>query len=256
MSRQRVVLIATFAVATLSGLCLAMPASASVLFRNGRFVFDSLTAGNKDPVNVILAGGGADSGDGGACLQPNGRTLRSPRCFRTLVEGSWTDGHMRIRPCNGEDSLTFRTPAPKTRPHSDEKISTSDTCKKQFHLRMWGDYYINGGLGHESWTVGVIYHENREPGDVGKGSHHIDRPWEDAERSLIQQLSDFKGYNNDPLGSRPLCTQTDWKVMAGQRPGKYRRGTQDGGGWYNDGRISRISAHHSTGGPNGGCAHQ
>jgi len=246
MNGRRVIVLTTLALMVASALSLVVPAAGSTLFRNGRFVFDGYTAHNKDPLNVILSGGGADPGDGGACLQPNGRTLRSPRCFRTLVEGSWTEGQMGKRVCNGSDSLTFRTPAPKTRPHEDEDISQSGVCQNQYNMRMWGDYYINGGLGHEGWTVAVIYHEKRP---FLEGGHKIDRSWERAEVELINQLIDTRGHNNDTLGSRPLCTQMDWKAVADQSPAKNR-------GWYSNNRISRVSAHHQTGGPTGGCTRQ
>jgi hypothetical protein len=71
--------------------------------------------------------------------------------------------------------------------------------------------------------------------------------WEEAEDILMDQLTDQSRQHEGDRHGDPLCVYQDYRRVPEQRPGKSNDGA------YNDGKISRISAQHTTGGPTGGC---
>ena len=136
---------------------------------------------------------------------------------------------------------------------SDERISTTKFCEEQFHLRIWGDYNINGGKGHEKFSAAVIYHEHPifcskcdPPESKDDVVNHKADGWEDPEDILLKQLADSKGRHEGDRHGDSLCVFGDYRRVPEQRPGKYR-------GAYNNGLISRVSAQHTSGGPDSGC---
>lgn len=210
------------------GLFTAMavaPTAQAVLKENGRFVFDPYTYKNRDPVNVIFLGG-----RGSDCITNVGNGQdRSPYCFRKIVQQAWrANGGMGSRRCNGRDDLRFVTGGQRKVRTNELSTSTSLTCKRQYHLRMWGDYAVNV---HQLWTVGVMYRENRGALTFGKGSHRINQAWESSEEILTFEMATRTSQDR---AEKRYCKVDDWRPVSGQSPGRYR-------GWINNGRISRIS---------------
>jgi hypothetical protein len=215
----------------------AAPAPAA-LIRHGHFVFKGYTK-NHDPINLLLRGG-SNLPDQCINLNLSGQRNYSPSCWEYLhardrkkddPRGPIGGGRMIRRAyCNGRDTAYFYRPngglLGEVNPLSD---STSDICKNQFHVRMWDDHVVNEDA-HEQgqWSIGVIYWEKRCLSCVGTGSHKASR-WETAEDTERYQM----GRSTD--GEPAQCTYPDYRVVTDQKPGKYR-------GWYNSGKISRVSA--------------
>lgn len=197
----------------------------------GRFTFSSYTK-NKDPINILFFGGTPRSDDDeGGCsnLNQSGRPYRTPRCFSYIARTRWKQTGVEFKPrvCNGKDTLAFRVPDGGIRYRTnDVSNSTSKTCKTQYHLRIWGDSYVNDSpLREGQFSVGMAYHETRP---ALKRGHKIDMSWEAAENALVRQLG------RSTRGEPAQCTYSDYRPMDRQRPGKWR-------GWYTDGRVSKVS---------------
>jgi hypothetical protein len=216
-------------------------------------VFSPYTAQNKDPINLLFAGGGVHADDASQCtnLNQSGRRYITPACVVTLHDLAWrqgpgsTGGHMKPRMCNGHDTETFYPqPGSSITQRNPVSVSTSSSCRNQWHLRLWSDADVNDQYTNGEWTVGVIYREKRcalalrdTDNCYGKGSHQIAENWETSEKTEIYQMG--TSTNGEPA----YCTYPDYRVVPGQRPGKdgnYR-------GRLNDGRISRISAQRILG---------
>lgn len=227
---RRVVTIA--ATMTLLVALSAAPAAQAVLKQNGRFVFDPYTFKNHDPVNVVFLGG---YGNDCQVNVGNGQD-RSPYCFRKVVQSAWrANGTMQTRACNGHDDLRFVVSGQPQVRTNELSTSTSGICKRQYHLRMWGDYAVNPT---NEWTVGVMYRENRGFFRFGKGSHHINQAWESSEEVLTWEMATRT--SQDPNEKR-YCKVDDWRPVSGQSPGRTPGQERRYRGWLNNGWISRIS---------------
>jgi hypothetical protein len=193
-------------------LALAGPARGD-LKHNGRFVFAPQIR-ESDPVNVFFSGGNA----GQDC--PN-ITQKTAACAEKLVEDVWGLGAMRKRTCNGSQvsALRFRTEnGGTTDPPEQVSSSTSTTCKKQYHMRYWGD-----GLHGEPralWVVTPIHHENRCAVPFAC-THHINMDWERVE------------YITRHTMAGAVCGRYDEYAFPGTE-GKFQKK-------YSDGYLTRIS---------------
>ena len=107
-------------------------------------------------------------------------------------------------------------------------MSTSTTCRRQFHIRVWDDVTHGHENGHHNWDVGAIHHETRP---WNEGGHDIDWDWESAENVMIEQM----GARQDNEDRH--CTYPDYYPLPGSGPGKIR-------GFYTNGRVSRVSFQH------------
>lgn len=236
------------AVATYALLLLVAQPAGAVLVHNGRFVFSAYTTQNHDPVNLLFTGGKSLNDGDRACTNPNqsGRKFISPDCVVHMHRTAWRQGPGRVggrmepRMCNGRDVERFYPPSGgyvlQTNPRS---VSTSTSCRNQWHVRLWSDNDINDQFTNGQWTIGVIYREARcvyAPPRTGyncygPGSHKVSEDWQDSEDSEIFEM----GTSTD--GEPAYCTYPNYRVVPGQRPGKDGRYR----GRINDGRISRIS---------------
>jgi hypothetical protein len=203
----------------------AAPAGAD-LTHNGKFVFKG-HIDKGDPVNLVFTGGVQPRGYGecdNTADQPH--EAKGPDCVVKLVEVAWKRGGMGERLCDGGANLVFYKEGGGTvNPESDKSLTTSFTCKKEFHMRIWTDTH-HGHVTH-MFAVGAIHHENRcfVPGC----GHHIDMNWETVEDIAVTQL----GASQE--GEPSQCTQPDYYPLAGsQPPGKTKS-------HYKTGRPSRIS---------------
>lgn len=212
--------------------CVAAAPAQADLKQDGRFVFAPYT-GNDDPVSALLFGG-----LGSFCpsrLHPG--VERSPYCLRNMIQASWrANGEIRHRFCNrGGDTLRFRNRDARQTRRADLEISTSGTCRRQYHVRMWGDYFVNA---RREWTVATVHRETRPWWRLG---HDINMHWESAEEVLAMEL---RRRSTDDPDERRFCVKEDWRPVSGQRPGRHR-------GWINNGRITRISSQQPD--PETGC---
>jgi hypothetical protein len=218
------------AVLTVLASCLAIISLTSVahadLTKNGRFVFRG-RIDHGDPVNLLFAGG-TDF-----C---SGSRRRSSNCVKTHFENDWHRGRMTGKFCNGGGRATFYTQDGGIATASqDDNLSTSLTCRTQFHARIWDDAEHGHGDTHQ-WVIVAMHHETRP---TSKRGHSIDLHWETVENIAVQQMGRDQGGFNDSAH----CTYPDYYALPGSGPGKINNR-------YTNGRISRISFHHVE---NDGC---
>jgi len=198
-------------------LLLAPSIAGANLKQGGVFVF-APTIREGDPTNLLFAGGSDAQLPAPACTYPNDKSVA---CAESHVITTWQRGSMREHVCNGapQSNMRFRTMAGGTTNRGeDEATSTSLTCKRQFHIRLWGDTYH--GHANPVWDVGAVHHENRcaEPGFC---KHHIDMGWEAAEWVAFREMN------------RRYCAYYGEYQFPGSG-GKLH-------GHYSDGYLTRIS---------------
>lgn len=220
MNVKRAIVTACVAVA-LAGV-LASSAAAD-LTHNGRFVFRP-TINHGDPVNILFHGGQ----DPDIHLNCDEDKRRSSECVAIHTRVDWKRGAMAGRVCSGSGRLTFRKGSGTASDTQDESLSTSGTCKRQFHIRVWDDVTHGHENGNHNWDVGAIHHENRP---WNEGGHDIDWDWESAENVMIEQM----GARQESEDRH--CTYPDYYPLPGSGPGKIRN-------FYTNGRISRVSFQH------------
>jgi len=241
--KKKTTIITTVLIVLVSLIAEIGVADARVRQGNGRFVFAPFN-NNKDPMNLLQIGG--QSGDE-ICHFQDGqykeRIARTTRCFGSHLGTAWKfNGRPRgsemkersfVKKCNGPADLRYagvRNAVPNTR-----SLSTSPTCKNQYHVRIWGDYPINRGAPDYpgEWSVAQAYYEERgffSPVDgETKGDHKVVQDWETTEGRVLHQMKDSEE------GESRYCVQPDYRPVPGQIPGRDRRGL------YNNGRISRVS---------------
>ncbi len=86
---------------------------------------------------------------------------------------------MRKRFCNGSDTARFIRGQRRVRRNN---TSTSLTCRRQWHFRIWGDYAVNS---RREWSIGVVYRETRPSFSRG---HRINQAWESSEEILTFEM--------------------------------------------------------------------
>lgn len=183
-----------------------------------------------DPINILFHGGDSSRDFTEPCRNDRARSIG---CVKSHMFAHWTDrGRMDNRFCSPPNQyMSFRrhSGGGYANDKGDMSLTTSRTCKRQFHIRGWDD--IEHGHGHSShqWAVGAIHHEDRKAHCVHKDvcdgtTHRIDQDWEWAENVAMQEM-------------KAHCTHPDYFPLPGSGPGKWR-------GRYTNGRISRISFQH------------
>jgi hypothetical protein len=208
------------------------PAAADLRIASGQFVFNPTLTDKGDPVTLLFAGGTISEPNPGG-TSPLSCTGKGPQCAALMLKRHWVRGDMTGRVCNGSGLLGFLGNGNQT-VSQDKNVSTSVTCKRQFHMRIWGDSYH----GHTTpvWNVAGIHHETR--GDFS-GPHVVDMSWETVEHIAVLQL----GVHHQGVQGA-FCTYPNYQRVIGSGPGKIH-------GRYSDGKISRISFHWID---HGGCA--
>lgn len=172
-------------VAVIPTLLLSAPTAHANLRMGGVFVFAPLIR-EGDPVNLLFDGGTDMGQPTSACGYPNDKSVG---CAESHVITTWQRGSMREHFCNfaPQSDLRFRLP-PGGTAHSgeDKATSTSNTCKNQFHLRLWSDSHA--GDPTPAWDVGAAHHEQR-CAVLGACKHHIDMDWEAVEWVTFRQMN-------------------------------------------------------------------
>ena len=225
-------------------LLLAPPRADANLTDNERFVIFPRLHDHKDPINVLWHGGSdqwKDLATGEIRESCRGTAgARSHTCTRDHFAVDWWRGQIRPRPCAGDGTLKFyKQGGGKTSAsEQDESMVTSETCKREFHTRIWDDVeHGHSNDGPHQWNVSPIHHENRGVVETG---HNIDMSWEAVENVARIQL----GRRQQDQNPEPRhCTYPNYHTFKGTGPGKIK-------GHYSNGRVTRISYHHID---DGGC---
>jgi hypothetical protein len=232
------------------------PGTASAnLTNNGKFVFyGQIQEG--DPLNLLWFGGidYSEFGGGAPFYEDCNHDPKSAKCVTAHARDTWKRGFMSVKhfppgiDCNGGLSngaaRFYRASGASTGwVHPQGNVSTSDTCKRQFHMRVWDD--SGHGHGVRVWDVAGIHHEDRgafctsQPIKTCNVVHRIDMGWETVENIAVEQFGHRQ--NAEPS----LCTYPDYYPLHGTGPGNIH-------GWYSNGRISRISFQDNHQGCSGG----
>jgi hypothetical protein len=189
-----------------------------------------------DPVNLVFVGGSQIALDGPECTDTS---ARSPECVEVEFQTFWRKrARMGPRLCDAGADLTFWGHSNPKATHSGEankSLTTSRTCKRQYHVRIWGDQYHGHAIDKRHWAVGAIHHEDRCPvpaphlGPLNPCPHGIDMNWETAENVASKEFA------TSSEGEGGLCKRNDYYPLAGSDPpGKEKHS-------YKTGFPTRIS---------------
>lgn len=189
-----------------------------------------------DPINLVF--------HGGAVTTPNadcmGNNARSATCVVNMIGRAWgPNTEMKERLCDSGARLKFRTESGGTvNPESDKSMTTSGTCRREYHVRLWGDTAHGHAANAHKWVIGAIHHETRCFVPVAC-SHKIDMNWEDVENEAVRQLA--RQANNEFA----YCVEPDYYPLVGSNPPGKKKSK------YMTGYPSRISFQDRSAGCSG-----
>lgn len=189
------------------------------------FVFGGkISAG--DPVNLVFAGGRSIN-NYDQCNPPR---AKSPECVEENLKRSWENrGDMESRTCDSGGDLAFRrSDGTIVKGESNKSLTTSSTCKDEYHIRIWGDQYHGHELTNRQFGVGAVHHEVR-CAVGGACDHKIDMDWEVVENVAVAE------FERSTVSEPRWCVESDYYPLGGSAPpGKSKNN-------YKTGFPSRIS---------------
>jgi hypothetical protein len=174
-------------------------------------------------VNLVFAGGRVTTPNDD-CLGDN---AKGATCIVNMIDRSWgppDSNHMGERFCDSGAHLQFRTQdgSRRVNPEAQKSMTTSDTCKDEYHVRIWNDEAHGHSPSNHQFGVGAVHHESRCSVPLACG-HNIDMNWEDVENEFVRQMA--RQYGNEFA----YCVKSDYYPLAGSNPpgrskSKYKTG--------------------------------
>ncbi len=181
-------------------------ANANLKYRGGAWAFYGKTK-NRDPFTILWMGR----------FNETMKNIRGHVTDHFRRKGS----RMKGPRCTG-DTAYFRSRSGRRSGPPNLRMSTSSTCKNQYHLRVWNDT-LHGHSGRRQWAPATVH---REVKDSHLGRHRLTQKFEVSENIFVHEMSQKHEH----------CTWNDWR----RHPGTSVRSKKH----YSNGRISRISLEH------------
>jgi hypothetical protein len=194
---------------------LGMPADSSSHYRSakkGWYFYGTLyhdralveDRSQNDPMSLIFGGGQWKGSGQPAC---GFGYDASPGCITTQITTHWEGMERMPRVCNSNAYVVYRDGSGRREFTSrDNGLSTSRTCGRQFHIRLYSDHVhadLNPHHGRDNrWTLAGVHRER-------KGDHRIIMDWDDARVITVKRMS------------RRACNIRHWHVHPGAA-GKYQ----------------------------------
>jgi hypothetical protein len=196
--------------------CVAASADAK-LKDHGRWVFRGTdynedASERNDPMTILYKGG----------RNPYTGSRRETTNAVESMADDWEDGDLHPQACNSNKTLVYRLFPGRWLDETDLNMSTSGSCKNQWHTRIWNDREINPG--GAQWEVGGIHREIKRY-THGQFGHRLNMSFEQAEHEALQYMSKY-------------CSRPNWRALPGSGPEAFERSY---GTFYSNGKISRIS---------------